>query len=86
MAKVKKLSVNREKYTTSIEYEYRGKTYHVEYANDWTYCITPPHIQHEDAQRKIDQEIEAEKKQAERPVCYEDSAEYGFEVFWESVQ
>lgn len=46
------------KYTTNVEYEYRGHTYFVEFANDWSYCITKPHIQHEDAQRYIDKMIE----------------------------
>lgn len=50
------------KYSTSVEYEYRGKTYDVEYSNCWTYCVTPARIQHENAQREIDREIELESK------------------------
>lgn len=45
------------KHSTNVEYEYRGYTYEVEFANDWSYCITKPHIQHEDAQRRIDELI-----------------------------
>ncbi len=53
----------REKYSTFVEYEYKGHKYEVEFANDYSYCVTPAHIQHADAQSKIDAQIEREQKE-----------------------
>lgn len=64
------------KHSTVIEYEYRGKRYDVEYANNWTYCVTPARIQHEDAQAKIDREIEAEANRKQ------DSKECDLDEIW----
>lgn len=72
------------KYSTIVEYEYRGKRYEVEYANDMSYCCTSPKTQHEIEQAKIDEEIEREK-QPKKPHRYEDTAEYGFNLFWNYV-
>lgn len=56
----KKLFTAYGKHSNVVTYEYRGRKYDVEYARDWTFCTTPANIQHEDAQRKIDKEIEQE--------------------------
>ena len=85
MNKAKKVHTIYGKYANEVEYEYRGKHYFVEYANDWTYCVTPPRIQHEDAQERIDKEIAMEESDAKREHRYEDTAEYGFNVFWDYV-
>ena len=66
MAKAKKVLTMYGKHANVVEYEYRGRTYYVEYANDWTYCTTPAKIQHEDAQSRIDKEIETEERQKNR--------------------
>lgn len=50
------------KYSNIVEYEYRGKTYEVEYAKGLTYCCAPAKVQHEDAQRKIDNMIDNPSK------------------------
>ena len=76
----------RTKHSTFVEYEYRGKKYEVEYANDWTYCVPSPRVQHMDAQARIDREIEIEERDAARPFRYEDTAEYGFTLFWDYVE
>jgi hypothetical protein len=60
MTKAKKVLTMYGKHANVVEYEYRGRTYYVEYANNWTYCTTPAHIQHRDNQERIDREIEAE--------------------------
>lgn len=60
MSKAKKVITMYGKHANVVEYEYRGKTYFVEYANDWTYCTTPARIQHKNEQEKIDREIEEE--------------------------
>lgn len=58
MNRAKKVATFRDKYFTSIEYEYRGHKYDVTYANDMSCCCTPAHIQHRDAQERIDKEID----------------------------
>lgn len=69
------------KYYNEIEYEYRGHKYTVEYPrSSWSGITTAPRIQHEDAQARIDEEIERESHK--RPFRYEDSAEYGFDLFF----
>lgn len=75
---------NRQ-YGTFVEYEYRGKKYEVEYSNCWNYGNGGnPAAQHREAQERIDREIE-EANKPKKPVRYEGTAEYGFELFWESV-
>lgn len=73
---------NRQ-YSTFVEYEYRGHKYEVEYPNDMSYCVTSPKVQHELAQATIDKMIEHENQ--EREVKYEDTGDYGFELFWRYV-
>ena len=70
-------------YSTIIEYTYRDYKYEVEYPNSITYCCTEPYIQHRDAQERIDKMIE--EQHIKKEYKYEDSAEYGFELFWNYV-
>lgn len=84
-AKAKKVLTIHEKHYDMVEYEYRGKHYQVMYSKNWTLCCTPPHIQHRNEQAKIDAEIEREKREASKEQKYEDTADYGFEVFWNYV-
>lgn len=68
--KPKKVESFRDKYSSTVVYEYRGHTYEVTYSNCWTYCCTPAWIQHRDEQEKIDKAIENElnhKKENEKP-------------------
>lgn len=51
-------NVFRDKYYTQVEFEYRGNTYEVEYANSWLCCVAPAHIQHKDKQAAIDKAID----------------------------
>lgn len=69
------------KYQTFVEYEYRGRKYEVEYPNCSTYWCTSPKVQHEDAQAKIDEELDKPEKEYRK----EDDAVHGFELFWEYV-
>lgn len=82
--KAKKIQTIYGKYSTIITYEYRGKTYDVEYARDWTYCTSPARIQHQDAQARIDREIELASR-PQKPYRYEDTAQAGLDLFWEYV-
>ena len=54
------------KHSNVVTYRYRGKTYDVEYATDWTYCTTPARVQHENAQRRIDELIDQETQQTQQ--------------------
>lgn len=60
------------KYSNTVVYEYRGRTYEVEYATCFTYCVTPAHIQHKDAQAKIDAIIEKEQNGIAEAEAHED--------------
>lgn len=82
--KAKKLFTTYGRYSNTVTYEYRGKTYDVEYSNDWTYCTSPARVQHQDAQARIDAEIEAASR-PQKPYRYEDTAEYALNLFWEYV-
>ena len=84
--KAKKVFTIYGKYSDTVVYEYRGKKYEVEYAKDWTYGNGGnPALQHREAQERIDREI-AESQKPKKPVKYEDTAEYGLEMFWKYVE
>jgi len=59
--KAKKVETFYGKYSNTVVYEYRGRTYEVEYANGWNYCCTPASVQHRDAQEKIDNALDNRK-------------------------
>lgn len=61
MVKAKKIETYRDKYFTTIVYEYRGCKYEVTYANGWNVCCSPAWVQHKDAQEKIDNELDNPK-------------------------
>ena len=81
--KAKAIEKYHSKYSTYIIYEYKGHKYEVEYANDMSYCVTPAHIQHQDAQEKIDKKIEQEK--AQKKYKYENTADYGLDMFFNEI-
>lgn len=56
--KAKKLETYRDKYFTTVVYEYRGCKYEVTYANGWQVCCTPAWVQHRDAQEEIDKMLD----------------------------
>lgn len=61
MAQAKKIETFRDKYFTTIVYEYRGYQYEVEYANGHQICCSPAWIQHRDRQAKIDEMLDNPK-------------------------
>ena len=63
--KPRKINTFRDKYFSTVIYEYRGMTYEVEYANGINCCCTPAYIQHRDAQAKIDASIKKQKPERE---------------------
>lgn len=78
--KVKKLYTTYGKYSSTVTYEYRGRQYDVEYSNCWTYCTTPAHIQHKDAQEKIDNALDNPVQGKE--TRYEDTAQAGLDLLF----
>ena len=60
-AKSKKIESYRDKYFSTVVYEYRGYKYEVTYANGWQICCSPAWIQHRDAQAEIDEMIDNPK-------------------------
>ena len=86
MEKAKKLYTIYGKYSNTVVYEYRGRQYDVEYNNSWIYGNgNNPKQQHIDAQAKIDEEIAREEANKNKVTKYEDTADYGFDLFWEYV-
>lgn len=77
---VKKIDTAYGKYTNTVTYEYRGCQYEVEYSHCWTYCITPAHIQHRDAQAKIDKALDNPVQ--EKELRYEDTVQAGLDYFF----
>ena len=66
--KPKKVESFRDKYSSTVVYEYRGHTYEVTYSNCWTYCCTPAWIQHRDEQARIDAIIDNPKQEIEQEI------------------
>lgn len=66
-----------------LEYEYRGKRYEV-YENR-AKGNEPLAWQHAAEQAKIDELIEQENT-PQKPYRYEDTAEYGMDLFWELIE
>lgn len=64
--KAKKLFTMYGKHSNTVTYEYKGKQYDVEYANDYTYCVTPAWVQHRDAQAKIDKMLSQANNETEK--------------------
>lgn len=85
MNAVKTGFVIRNKYSSEVEYEYRGKRYFVEYANGMNYCCTSPKVHHETKQAEIDLMIEQENK-PRQPVDITKTADYGFEMFFKMIE
>ena len=79
--KPKKLFTMRDKYSSTVTYEYRGCTYEVTYSNCWTYCTTPAWIQHKDAQEKIDKALD--NPVDEKELKYEDTVQAGLDYFFD---
>ena len=75
--KAKKIETYRDKYFTTIVYEYRGCKYEVTYANGWQVCCTPAWIQHRDEQAKIDEMIDNPKPETHK------SQKMDFDEIWE---
>lgn len=67
-----------------MDYEYRGHVYTV-YENR-AKGSEPLSWQHKIAQSKIDTLIKNEKNESKKMHCYEDTAEYGFNLFWDMVE
>ena len=60
--KPEKLYTIHNKYSDTVVYTYRGHTYDVEYAKSYNYCVTDAKTQHQNAQARIDEMIEQERK------------------------
>lgn len=65
-------------------YEYRGHEYMIT-DNGWYGDHEPLWVKHKNEQARINEIIEWEQK-PKKEYKYEDSAEYGFEVFWKEVE
>lgn len=72
--KAKKIETYYDKHINTVVYEYRGSTYEVRYAKDWTISITPAWVQHKEAQAKIDELIDhpVKRNTETKPITLDD--------------
>lgn len=82
MAQAKKIESFKDKFFTTIVYEYRGCKYEVTYANGWQVCCSPAWIQHRDAQAEIDEMIDNPKPM---PVIDHKPIEEQMDEIWEMM-
>lgn len=76
--KAKKVETFRDKYFTTIVYEYRGCKYEVTYANGWQVCCSPAWVQHRNAQAEIDEMID-------NPKPTSDQTQIDLDEIWEMM-
>jgi hypothetical protein len=69
-------------YAVHLFYKYRGREYMV--TDEHNGYSEPMWVKHKNEQDRIDREIE-EAAKPQRPVNYEDTAEAGFDLFWNYV-
>lgn len=81
MAQAMKIESYRDKYFSTVVYEYRGCKYEVTYSNGWQVCCTPAWIQHKDAQAEIDEMLD-NPKQESNP---EKTKNPSFDEIWEML-
>ena len=79
--KAKFVTAWNEKWYKVLEYEYRGHKYTVN-----TGLYTSLAAQHHTEQASIDALIEREEQRNKKFNRYEDTAEYGFNLFWDYVE
>lgn len=70
-------------YAVHLFYEYRGREYMI--TDERNGYSEPLWVKHKNEQDRIDKIIEMENK-PRKPYKYEDTAEAGFELFWEFVE
>lgn len=74
---------DRNGYAVHLFYEYRGREYMI--TDERNGYSEPLWVKHKNEQERIDNIIEMENK-PEKEWKYEDSAEAGFELFWNYVE
>ena len=70
-------------YAVHLFYEYRGHEYMV--TDEHNGYSEPMWVKHKTEQERIDREIE-EANKPKKEYRYEDSAQYGFDLFWKFVE
>lgn len=86
MEKAKYTGKCRDRYNDSVYlfYEYRGHEYMV--VDEHNGYSVPMYVKHRNEQERIDMLIEEEAKRKQKaPAKAEETADYGFEVFWNYV-
>lgn len=74
---------DRNGYAVHLFYKYRGHEYMI--TDEHNGYSEPMFVKHRNEQERIDREIEEEQK-PKKEYKYEDSAEYGFNLFWDYVE
>ena len=74
---------DRNGYAVHLFYEYRGHEYMI--TDERSGYSEPLYVKHKNEQDRIDKEIEDEQR-PKKEYRYEDTAEYGFNLFWNYVE
>jgi len=74
---------DRNGYAVHLFYKYRGHEYMI--TDEHNGYSEPMFVKHRNEQNRIDREIE-EEQNPKKEYKYEDSAEYGFNLFWDYVE
>lgn len=74
---------DRNGYSVHLLYKYRGHEYMI--TDEHNGYSEPMFVKHRNEQNRIDREIE-EEQNPKKEYKYEDSAEYGFNLFWDYVE
>lgn len=75
----------KDRYTDAVHlfYEYKGKEYIV--TDEHNGYSEPMWVKHKNEQERIDRELE-QAKQPSKPIRYEDTAQAGFDLFFDYVE
>lgn len=86
MIKAKFIGKIRDKngYAVHLFYEYRGHEYMI--TDEHNGYSEPLYVKHKNEQERIDCLIKLEQEQKKQTYSYENSAEYGFDLFWQYVE
>ena len=74
---------DRNGYAVHMFYEYRGREYMI--TDERNGYSEPLWVKHKNEQERIDKIIEMENR-PKKECRYEDTAEAGFELFWQAVE
>lgn len=71
-------------YAVHLFYEYRGMEYMI--TDEHNGYSEPMWVKHKNEQERIDRILKIEEEQKKTKILYENSADYGFQIFWDALE